>query len=240
MPSAVGGDVVRILDLTNHSRKTKEIAATVLIDRLTGFVALGLIALLSIAIGYSYIRGLGLFWPVLLLFVFLFAVAAVAFDKTAFSYLQRFIPFRGLREKIIRLQGEVFYFRGRPAVLAKALVLSLAIQVLFIFGYCYIFLALGARLNLIYLFVFVPIIAVLSVCPVSIGGLGVRDMGSAFLFGKIGVSQDIAVATSLLNFGFLALIGFLCGFIYLYALCGRWAKDRKSKIAQGRVSTQNK
>ena len=92
LPSTVGGDIVRIADLRNHIRKTKEIAATVLVDRLVGFCALGLIVLVSIIIGREYIRGLDVLIPIAILFFLLFSVVAVLFTKNIFAKIKIFIP----------------------------------------------------------------------------------------------------------------------------------------------------
>ena len=222
LPSTVGGDIVRIADLRNHTKKTKEIAATVLIDRLVGFCALGIIVFVSIVIGREYIRGLDVLIPIAMLFFLLFSAIAVLFTKNIFAKIKIFIPTKRLKEKAENLHGEIFYFRKRPKVLLKTLLISFLSQVAVIFSFYFIFLALRLNPNIIYFFIFIPLISVIATIPVSIGGLGLRDTGSVFFFTKIGIAKDAAAAASLLNFFFIVIIGIVSGIIYGLALYNRW------------------
>ncbi len=222
LPSTVGGDIVRIADLRNHIRKTKEIAATVLVDRLVGFCALGLIVLVSIIIGREYIRGLDVLIPIAILFFLLFSVVAVLFTKNIFAKIKIFIPTKKLKSWAENLHEEIFYFRKRPKVLLRTLLISLLSQLTLIFGFYFIFLALRLNPDIIYFFIFVPLINVVATIPVSIGGLGLRDTGSVFFFTKIGIAKDVAAAASLLSFLFIVLIGIISGIIYGIALYNRW------------------
>ena len=45
-----------------------------------------------------------------------------------------------------------------------------------------------------------------SLLPITIGGLGTRDLASVILFGLFGVSSDQAVALSLLTFLFVEVL----------------------------------
>ena len=45
LPSTIGGDLIRSADLAGHTRKTKEVIATVFLDRLSGYIGLVLIIL---------------------------------------------------------------------------------------------------------------------------------------------------------------------------------------------------
>lgn len=226
LPSTIGGDLVRVMDLTNHLKRTKEIAASVLIDRLIGFTALGLIALLAVISGYRYVEGLGILRLILILFIFLFSMITVLFTKNIFAKIKMFIPTQRLKSKAENLHAEIFYFRKRPQVLLKALGISFLTHFSFIISFYFIFLALQLKLNIIYIFIFLPIISVVAMIPISIGGLGLRDAGSVFFFAKVGIAKDAAVAASLLNFSFIAAIGVLCGVIYVIALYNRWLQRR--------------
>lgn len=226
LPSTVGGDVVRIMDLTNSLKRTKEIAASVFVDRLSGFSALAFTALLAIALGYSYVDKGGILIPVLILFASVSFLITILFTKNIFFKIISFIPKHPIKTKIENLHNEIFYFRTKPKALLTALLISFAVQVINVASSYYIFLALGLKLKLIHLFIFVPLIGAVAMVPVSIGGLGVRDMGSVFFFAKIGIAKDVAVAFSLLNFFFISLAGVACGLIYVLALYNRWLQRR--------------
>ena len=51
LPSTIGGDIVRSADLAEHTRKTKEVIATVFLDRLSGYIGLVFVILPAIVLG---------------------------------------------------------------------------------------------------------------------------------------------------------------------------------------------
>ncbi len=85
----------------------------------------------------------------------------------------------------------------------------------------FIGMSLGITVNVIYYFVFFPIVNTISVLPISIGGLGVRDNAAVFLFATIGVAADRVAAMTLLNFAFLFFVGLIGGGIYGFAFYSR-------------------
>jgi hypothetical protein len=76
-------------------------------------------------------------------------------------------------------------------------------------------LSLGIKINIIYFFIFLPIIGAITLLPISIGGLGLRDATTIFFFAKAGVSKDLAFAMSLISFFFLLVYGAIGGLIYV-------------------------
>jgi uncharacterized protein (TIRG00374 family) len=52
LPSTIGGDLVRTLDLSVYTKKTKEVVATVLLDRLSGYVGMEIVFLTALFLGW--------------------------------------------------------------------------------------------------------------------------------------------------------------------------------------------
>jgi hypothetical protein len=222
LPSTIGGDLVKIIDLNIHTRDLRKITASVVVDRLVGFIALGIVTFIAIFIGYSYIDEFQIFIPVLILLSCIFLLVVILFSRGIFSKLKVLIPTTILKKKIESLHSEIFYFRTRYKVMFKSLIISLIAQVFIILSFYYIFYALHLKLNLIYFFIFIPLITTIATIPLSIAGLGLRDIGAVFFFVKIGVDKSVAVSASLLSFFFIMLIGFICGVIYVSTLHNRW------------------
>jgi len=86
----------------------------------------------------------------------------------------------------------------------------------FLFQLCYvwitdlIFLSMGQDIPFIIQLGIVSIISALTMLPVTFNGLGLREGAFAYFFAFIGVSQPVAVATSLL-FLVIVLIATLPG-----------------------------
>jgi len=217
LPSTIGGDVARTLDLGAHTKSRSVIAASVFLDRLSGFVGLVLVASVSLVFGYRLISEPSVYLVVFLLAAILAVLLLVIFNNGIYNWLNRSIHKKGLMDNIRKLHSEMYFFRSKPRVLALNILCSVIIQGgSSLFSYC-VLRSLGARINVLYPLVFNPVITVITSLPVSIGGLGLRDMSSVFFYAKAGVSQNIALAQSILNFSVIVFFGLIRGIIYVAA-----------------------
>jgi len=91
-------------------------------------------------------------------------------------------------------------------------------QITMAFTFFLVAKALHQDVALLYFLIFVPLICVASAMP-SIGGLGVREAGAAFLLAKVGVESGVAVSISLINFIYMVLVGLLGGVIFMVTRC---------------------
>ena len=56
LPSSIGGDFMRSVDLSVHTKKPKEIIATVFLDRLSGYIGLVILAVSVFFLGWDFLR----------------------------------------------------------------------------------------------------------------------------------------------------------------------------------------
>ena len=84
-----------------------------------------------------------------------------------------------------------------------------------ILNYYFLGLALGIEINLLTWIFISPIVATISMIPVSIGGIGLRENTLVFILISMGVNNEVAGIHSLLVFFMLVLIGIVGGLIYL-------------------------
>lgn len=230
LPSTIGGDVVRSIDLCAHTKKPKEVLATVLLDRLSGYVGLVVVSLLSVFFGRSLIEGKSVLVVVAIIALVLFAILLVLFNKFIYSKISLLLhsPNAGkIRELIKDLHKEIHYFRDKKRVLANNLVLSLLIQALLPLTFYITALALGVRLNLAYFFIFIPVINAITLLPISIGGLGVRENITVVFFTGVGMNHNLALALSLVNSFFVFVFGLIGGLIYVLTLHHRRLQHHK-------------
>jgi uncharacterized protein (TIRG00374 family) len=87
----------------------------------------------------------------------------------------------------------------------------------FIYGYL-LALSLGINIGLFFFILVIPVLSLLDLLPISISGIGTRDVALIFLFGLNGISAEQAVAFSLLylfmSYWLIALIGAAVYYIY--------------------------
>lgn len=230
---------MRSIDLTAHTRKPKEVIATIFLDRLSGYVGLAILAILSLVFGWRLIQDTTTVLSIFIIIAILIAILLVLFNKSLYNLIQKFLstPNAGkIRELIMSLHEEMHIFRHQRKVIINNLVLSIFIQGLTPIVFFVTALSMGVRVNIIYFFIFLPIISAITLLPISIGGLGLRDATTIFFFAKAGVSKDLALAMSLLNFSFLLIYGILGGLIYVLTIHHRRQQCHTSSFLQSAES----
>jgi len=221
LPSTIGGDFVRSADLGMHTKKTNEVVATVILDRLSGYIGMVAVALAALIFGGRLIEDHVVFVSIACLTGVLPLIMLVFFNKSVYSVFQKLVysPDAGkIRSAIEEIHREIYNLRDHKKAALKNLLLSVLIQAIAPVTSYIIALSLGLDLNIAYFFIFLPIIAAISMLPVSIGGLGVRDASTVFFFAKVGVGKDLAFAMSLIGFLFIVIYAGIGGLIYVFTL----------------------
>ena len=234
-PSTIGGDLSRSIDLGAHTKRYGVIAATVLLDRLSGFAGLVSVAIVSLIFGHRLIDDFSVYATVSLLACVLTGVFLILFNQGIYNRLNRSISNpstslgispeqsrRAKRGKFLdnfkKLHSEIYFFRQHRGILCANFLFSIVIQTgASLFSYL-ILRSLNTRINMLYPLVFNPVITVITTIPISISGLGLRDASSIFFYSKAGVSKDIALAQSLLSFAVIAVLGLIGGIFYVSTL----------------------
>jgi hypothetical protein len=207
LPTSMGGDVVRIYDVARYSRQPSASAASVVAERALSALAQGLIALVGLALGYEvtkrFVGEIAALFAVLCLVL----VALLLGDHWG-----RKISL--LRGRVMEALGSIsFCLRDKSLALWVVFVSLFFHAVIVLINYA-IFLALGADVSLAYCFLVIPIILFITLLPVSINGLGIREWAYIYFFGRLGLSMAEAVAASLLFFTLLILVSLIGGVIF--------------------------
>ena len=190
LPGAVGGDAVKAYYLYKDTGKGGSSIGSVFMDRYIGFFGLLSVGLVSGLIAFSELKTIGMQWMVPSLFIGFLAGSVVFFRLRIGRRFSAVSDFYDYFHRVIR---------DKPAVM-KAYLLSLVIQVLTASMVACVGLGIGQRLSFTELFVFVPIISIITMVPLSISGLGVRESAFVVLFGLTGVSPHAATSISFIWF----------------------------------------
>lgn len=221
LPTAVGGDVVRGYRIWHLTRAGEGALASILVDRITGFVAMIAIACAATAAAFATeaLRD-----PLVVAFVGTVAAALAAgicllVSPAAFRLIERLAGARatsGAFQAGRRICEAVQRYRGHGRAVSAALAISVAFQTLLVFLVYLVALALHMRIAFVQFLIFIPITNVISMLPISLGGLGVREGGIIYFFGKVGVEPAAALTLSLLWFAMVAVTSLPGGFIFLW------------------------
>lgn len=215
LPSAIGGDVIKIIGVCKGSNEKPKVVASVLIDRLSGFAGMVVVAVVSFIIGFRLVGDRSTALAILFMAMASTSIGLVLFNRTIYSFFTQiftFIPV--LKNALMKMHEDLSLLKGRQSAIYKAVGLSALSQLTLAVTFFLISKALHQDISLFYFIIFVPLICVASSVP-SVGGLGVREAGAAYFLGKVGVSSEIAVSISLISFVFMVIVGLLSGVYFL-------------------------
>ncbi|MGQ0662225.1 MAG: lysylphosphatidylglycerol synthase transmembrane domain-containing protein [Pseudomonadota bacterium] len=213
LPSAIGGDAVRVWLVTLTGVSLGKAISIVLCDRVLGFVALLVLVALTLplfeAVSGDRAAKYGLAGVVVGGACAL--VAFLALGRRLAAWLGRWRAVRALSELAADFQ-RLFALPGRALLLV---VLAVLIHLLSVAAVLALARALGLGVGLVDCLVLVPPIVLVTMLPISIAGWGVREGAMVVGFGLAGVAPADALALAL-SYGLAVLaVGLPGGLLWL-------------------------
>lgn len=205
LPSTIGGDAYRVADIGGRTGQHSRVAASILADRITGFLALSIYGCAAAI----FARGAVIEWrrwfplPSLCALCALAALAVALCSERLLATAIRIVPGATLRARISAIAGKVVgamrLYAGRPRVIAPAIAISFLFQFDLILAVWAITRAIGLALPFAPFFLFLPIKTFLEMVPVSVFGLGLRDLGYAIFMTAMGLGGEAAACAALIS-----------------------------------------
>jgi hypothetical protein len=221
LPSTIGGDFVRSIDLSLHTKRTKEVVATVLLDRLSGYVGLEIVFLVALFLGRRLLQLKIVLLGAVLITSLLVTLLLFVFNNFFYSKLNRFLslPVTGkFGEALKSLHEELHIFKNNKLAIIRSILLSVFIQIGSPLASYVVALSLGLRLSFLHFLIFLPIIGVITLLPISLGGLGFKETVAVYCFKKVGVPEDLTLAFSLIGLFIVLTYACLGGLFYVFAI----------------------
>jgi hypothetical protein len=202
LPTSIGGDAVRVLLLGRSSLSKSEAAVYVLMERLLG---------IPVLIGMTFIGTL--IFPVVdeirlaVMGLALLAVFAAAMGIVGGRRL------RGMSSRdtaLGRAAGAATELLDRPLQLGLGLLATIVFQLAAVALSYITALAFDIELSFAACLALVPVVWLITLLPVSIGGVGVREASFALLLGTVGIALEESLLISLGTYAamlFCAAIG---------------------------------
>jgi len=217
LPTTVGGDVMRVV-YTMKKRKADALAI-VLVDRILGFVGLFVFALFAV-LYLLIVKQQTEFLPFIVIgLVAIVFITYVFFSERAYSTLapivQKITVLR-VGERLNRLHEAATEFGGAWRPISLCILHSIIIQALLALAPFFVLLAMGNfEVGILPFFIYVPIINVVSMIPISLNALGVREYFYVLLFARAGVAGETSLAVSLVSFFLLFLLSLTGGIFFI-------------------------
>lgn len=221
MPTSIGGDVMRVIDLSRETGKKSSAMASILVERLLGLYCLFPVGLGAFLLLYPALPERNLFLAAMAGMGILFVAGTVAIRRSTVRRLAPLVrPFGKwldryrLREKGGRLYDFLDLYRGRKGAVLAALLLSLISRLVWIYA-CWIFgRAIGLDLPPAVYFLLMPLVEIGRMLPISLAGMGIREGIFVVVLALFGVGATSAVFNSVLVYAVFIVNGMLGGIVY--------------------------
>jgi uncharacterized protein (TIRG00374 family) len=226
LPTTVGGDVFRVAytakkdDTTGKISRSPALAAA-FVDRFIGFI--GLFFFASLASGALFLTKMGknqyLLLNIIGFFLLMIILLAVFSDRIhrIFSRIFARVKILNLGEKFERAYSEIKEYRQVKTKLVYSFLLSLIIQALL--GLVWFLIAKGVSVDtsVLHYFLYIPVIGVITMLPITVGGLGMRENLFVKIFSTVlNVAREKATAISLLYLIVNLIFALIGGIVFLF------------------------
>jgi uncharacterized protein (TIRG00374 family) len=200
LPSTIGGDVLRVTRASTTVDSSPVAFGSVVLERLTGFVALPALVLLGFALRPSLID-VDRAWIALLIAGITLAVLVVVLVLAGHPRIAgRFAEHENWTKFIGAVHVGVDRLRREPRHLVPVLGTALIYQLSVVVTVALIFRTLDLPVPLAATLAYVPAVSMLQVLPLSFNGLGVREGALVLFLQPWAVGSGQAIAAGLLWF----------------------------------------
>jgi len=213
LPSAIGGDAVRLMLLGRSGAGWRTATYSVFIDRAIGLIALAVLVIVTLPLSWQLIIDEKGRYAIAL--IGLAAIGAGAgfllLGRLPFPWLDSWFPTRHLRACSTVANQVIF---GRTTALRIAVV-SITIHVLAVVIIWLIAQSIVAAGQPGQLLALVPPVMLITMLPISIAGWGLREATMMVAFGYAGLPQADGLTVSLLYGAMVFAIGAAGGLVWI-------------------------
>lgn len=230
LPANIGGDVMRGYGMARYTDRTAEAAVSVVVDRIVGLLAYMSTAAVTAIVVVRLMDHAELQW---LSNLALLALAGIALGlavllsrrlRLQVSRIFRWGPLKRLLPLYEGVSAALDAYRFRYRALFGAFLLGLCGLMAANVVNWLLFEAVGGGVPFVDVLLFNPLIALVLLVPISVGGHGVIQGAYPFFYSLLGVPTEQAVAVSVLM-SFIIILGSLPGGVL-------WLRIRRAGNAQ--------
>gem|GEM_PF-2700924 len=206
LPATIGADSARIYCMRNMGFRLSELVASVLVERILGFIAVASVALVGTLYLASGHPDSPLFSETLIIVAFTLSLSIVMFlislnDRVfrwALSLLPDFVRKNIYFGKVIDFHGLYVGYKSQNAELMLFYVLSFLEQLLVVTIFWVICLDLGVGIEYLQLLGAVMITLIVARIPISPGGLGVFEGTFVMMLALYGIEPTVSLSMAII------------------------------------------
>jgi uncharacterized protein (TIRG00374 family) len=218
LPGQIAGEGVKVVRLVRNSNEGGIFAASVVLDRVTGLLGILILGMAGVVAsdkapgGARTVIGSGIGIALLATLMIYLGLGAILRwvdrrgDKPpqandAPGVDEKFqgrwrLLLAKIRAGIWKLSLAVHEYHKAPGAVMVAVVLSIVVQLLLSISLVFVGLSLGIDIKPADAAWIFALVSILQLAPITVAGLGTRELGFVGMFGVVGVSSDDAIALS--------------------------------------------
>lgn len=236
LPAGVGGDVVKIYDVSRVGNDPYQVFAVTMLDRVIGIAGLSVLALVAsfILMGKGGLYNLRLY--VVIFIACVAPVLALILNKRLSRGVRRLfgrITVGGLGGRFDAVFRHLGEYRRLRLLLLQLTALAMGVQFLRVVTHVLTAQSLGITvtpLGFLQFFVFVPLLGLIMILPISINGLGVREGAGILLFTQIGFSKEEALLMELMTYAIMVVVSLLGGVFFFQRNLSRPRESKPREV----------
>jgi hypothetical protein len=215
LPSSIGGDAVRIIDLTQKGYDKKDAFYGVFVDRIVGLVGLLVLNLFATIIFYGTFSN-DFSSLIMLITVGGISGFALLFYLEKITFLQNY-KFLNLFYRLAKRLNELYKSK---TLLLLHIAISVGVHLLSILTLYALALSIDFHMSFQIFLIAVPPVFLLTIVPISLAGWGIREGAMVGIFMLVGADGTKVMAMSIL-YGLLLIISSLPGSYF-------WIKSKRT------------
>ena len=233
LPGGFAGDIVRGVQTKGEGITFEHAFSSVLTDRMLGLLSLLLLSTLGIFFQWGLVKSSGLTPYFFLASAAILILTTAMYSRRTARKVCAAIPWAGkIGEAVRRINRSLCQYRNKLDSIAAAFGISILSHLLMFTSIYCLALSLDAHISFTYFVLFLPLIGILSMLPVTIGGLGLRELGFLLFFPLVGMTKVQALGTSLLFFSATVVVALAGASIYLKETLAGLLTHAKSHLTQ--------
>ena len=201
LPSNVGGDFYRIYDAGKSTSDTPRSTASVLADRISGFLAIVIFGLVGALTGAHTASSRYLVLVPVAVFSLLIILISLIYQQTLIMWILQITGLSRFEKLVVKLESffQAFQeYRKHRGLFLKVMGISFLFQFMaIVFAYT-MATAVGLQIPFALFCVYVPLISLLEAVPLTVFGVGFREMGYVLFMTAAAQPKEAGLTLSLL------------------------------------------
>ena len=219
LPTSSGGDLIRSYYIYRHKKDAVCAVSPIITERVIGLVVMLVINVIAIYVTGSIDIVSRVLWSTLLMIlsgvvIVLILIALPATYWPLHRLLERLSRYRIIRF-LLRMGEATHGYLKHPGMVSAIFLFSVAHQLLAITVYFFIAKGLAVDISIQIILVVIPLTFIAVALPISIGGMGVRELATVGIMMRFGIAESDAAAIALIYIPVILLSSLPGLYIYL-------------------------